>query len=146
MRKVELSSSATATALLLQPLLSPLIRRGTFCRLGYVSLKVSLYSSATVRPLLLLLLLCAQGQRLQSMVMICSPALHHRTPPPATLCDHGAAHPALQYSASMLTTQAYPPRCLLQCLLLVSNPVPTFSPRRTYRDVGGICDDRGSPV
>ena len=146
MSKVALSSSATATALLLQPLLSPLLRGGTFRRLGYVSLKVALCSSATVRPLLLLLLLCRHGKRLQSMVMIRSPALNHRTPPPATLFDLGAVYPAVQHSGSMLTTQACPPRCLLQCLLLISSPVPTFSPRRNSRDVGGVYDGRGGPV
>ena len=107
---------------------------------------MTLCSSATVRPPLLLVLLCRQGKRLQSLEMIRSPALHHRSPSPVTLCDLSVVYPALQHSASMLTTQACPPRCLLQGLLLISNPAPTFRPRRNYRDVDGVCDDRGSSV
>jgi hypothetical protein len=30
--------------------------------------------------------------------------------------------------------------------LLISSRAPTFCPRRTYRDVGGVSDDRGNPV
>jgi hypothetical protein len=60
--------------------------------------------------------------------------------------DLGAAYPALQHSTSILTTQVCPSRCLLHFLLLISSRAPTFCPRRTYHDVGGVSDDRGNPV
>ena len=115
-------------------------------RLPHVSHKVALCSRVTVRPLLLLVFLCRQGKHLQSLEWIRSPALHHRTPSPATLCDLGTVYPTLQDSTSLMTTQSCPPRCLLQVLLLISSPAPTFRPCRTYRDVGSVCDDRGSVV
>jgi hypothetical protein len=120
--------------------------------------------SATARALLLLLLLGRKGNRcsratyrhflqqlplgmlLQSMEVLLSPVLHHRTSPPAILGDLGAACPSLHHPASILTTQACPSRCLLHFLLLISSRAPTFRPRRNSRDVGGVCDDRGSPV
>jgi hypothetical protein len=126
-QRKELRSSATARNLLLLSLHRPLIRRGTCRRLAHVRLKVELGSSETVQPLLLLLFLCRKGKRcsratfrlflqlptrgmlLQSMERIHSPALHHRTFPPATLCDVGAAYPALQHSASMLMKGACGP-------------------------------------
>jgi hypothetical protein len=45
-----------ARALLLRPLLCPLLQRGTFCRSLHVSRKTELRSSSTVRPLARLLL------------------------------------------------------------------------------------------
>ncbi len=60
--------------------------------------------------------------------------------------DLGTSYPALQHSASILTTQVCPSRCLLHFLLLISSQTPTFCPRRTYHDVGGVSDDRGNPV
>jgi hypothetical protein len=118
----------------------------------------------TTRPLLLLLPLGRKGNRwsratyrhflqqlplgmlLQSMEMLLSPVLHHRTFPPTILDDLGATYPALQHSSSVLTTQVGPSRFLFHFLLFISSRTPTFCPHRTYRDVGGVSDDRGNPV
>jgi hypothetical protein len=120
--------------------------------------------SATARPLLCLLLLGRKGNRcsratyrhflqqlplgmlLQSMEVLLSPVLHHRTSPQAILDDRGASYPALQHSASILTTPVCPFRCLLHFLLLIFSRAPTFCPRRTSRDVDGVSDDRGNSV
>ena len=111
---------------------------------------MELSSSATattplLQPFLRLMIRRGTFRRLVHVshkVALCSSA----TIRPETLCDLGAVYPALQHSSSMLTTQACPPRCLLQGLLLISRPAPTFRPRRNDRDVGSVSDDRGSSV
>ena len=67
----ELELTVRPLARLQLPLLSPLIRRGTLRRLSHVSRKTELRSSATVRPLLLLLSL---SQR-ESVITSDSPSL-----------------------------------------------------------------------